>query len=381
MRSLACWLVVVLLLSVLPSTASVKPFRKGIKHSVAWAEGLPANSLHLPVVAESSAPASPASSLKDRLQSISRAAAMLGSSATLTAKLAVYYFLLYFFTVVYNIANKKLLLAFPHPITVAALQTMIGIPMFLPIWALKPPKNLRKVDISKHMAAAGCHALGNMATVCALFSGSVSFTHVVKAAEPLFSAGLSAVVLKSKLSTEVYVTLLPVVLGVGLASAKDLSFSWTALTAAMISNFFYQLRMVLSKQSMSDEVSRLSAGNAFRVMTLLSALLLLPMALLFEGDQVMAAWSDISNHGELVRDLLVSGAAFYLYNEISFWILDLVHPVALAVGNTIKRVVLIASAVVFFHSPLDPMGALGAAVAIAGSLLYALAAQRQAGSA
>jgi len=55
----------------------------------------------------------------------------------------------------------------------------------------------------------------------------------------------------------------------------------------------------------------------------------------------------------------------------------MVHPVTLAVGNAIKRVVLIGAAVVFFQSPIDPIGAFGAAVAVGGSFLYALASQRQ----
>lgn len=43
----------------------------------------------------------------------------------------------------------------------------------------------------------------------ALTSGSVSFVHVVKAAEPLFSAFLSVIFLNSKLSTWAYISLIP----------------------------------------------------------------------------------------------------------------------------------------------------------------------------
>lgn len=307
---------------------------------------------------------------------------MFGNSAKFTLKLGLYYFLLYFFTVVYNISNKKLLLSFPFPLTVATTQTLIGIPMFLPIWALKSPKNIWNIDRARYFYSACCHAWGNVATVYALYAGSVSFTHIVKAAEPLFTAALSLIVMKSKLSVEAYVTLIPIVIGVAVASAKEVSFSWTSLCAAMASNFFYQLRMVLSKLNLTEpESSKLSPGNAFRVVTLLSFAILLPFALILEGDSAYRTMVNIQRRGELgavLQDILTSGASFYLYNEISFWILDLVHPVTLAVGNAIKRVVLIAAAIMFFHSPMDPIGAIGAAVAVGGSFMYAIASQRQA---
>lgn len=315
------------------------------------------------------------------MRQILRIMTTISASMALTLKLGTYYFLLYFFTVIYNIANKRLLTSFPYPVSVATVQVLAGIPMFLPIWALKAPKNIWNIDRARYMNAATCHALGQVATVYALYAGSVSFTHVVKAAEPLFSAILSAIVMKSKLSIESYLSLVPIVVGVAVASVKEFSFSWVSLGAAMASNFFYQLRMVLSKQSLSEsESTKLSAGNAFRVVTLLSFLLLLPLALLLEGNHLVKAVTSIlhsDNKGQFLQDLLISGASFYLYNEISFWILELVHPVSFAVGNTIKRVVLIGSAIVFFKAPIDPIGALGALVAIVGSFLYAVAHQRQ----
>ncbi|RYH18448.1 hypothetical protein EON65_27190 [archaeon] len=323
--------------------------------------------------------------LPAKLRQILRIMTAISANMALTLKLCTYYFLLYFFTVVYNLANKRLLTSFSYPVSVATFQVFAGIPMFLPIWALKAPKNIWNIDRVRYMNSATCHALGQVATVYALYAGSVSFTHVVKAAEPLFSAILSAVVMKSKLSVESYLSLMPIVVGVAIASMKEFSFSWVSLGAAMASNFFYQLRMVLSKQSLLESDSaKLSAGNAFRVVTLLSFLLLLPLALLVEGNQLVKAITTIlqsDSKMQFIQDLLISGASFYLYNEISFWILELVHPVSFAVGNTIKRVVLIGSAILFFKAPIDPIGALGALVAIVGSFLFAMAHQRQASSA
>jgi solute carrier family 35 protein E1 len=92
----------------------------------------------------------------------------------LTLKAGSYFFLWYFFTVVYNVANKKLLNDIPLPITAASLQLAIGIPLFLPLWLLKPIKYDWK-SISFHSKIATMHGFGNLASVISFGSGSVSF--------------------------------------------------------------------------------------------------------------------------------------------------------------------------------------------------------------
>ncbi len=321
-------------------------------------------------------------------------------------RLAVYYFLLYFFTVVYNVANKRVLNEFPLPATVAAIQTMLGIPLFLPIWLYKWPKNLKEVSMMSLAKVSLSHSLGNLATVYSLGSGSVSFTHVIKAAEPIFSAIFSAVLMKSYFPIEVYAALLPIVFGVGLASATELTFTYFGFTMGMMSNFFYQLRIVLSKQLIETKVKKLdengsvqqqpiSSADLFRIITVYSTIQLLIIALLLEGNVIIPTWNTTLSRGsggsgspgpnssssvttDLVVNIIVSGFSYYLYNEISFWILDLVHPITHAVGNTIKRVVLIIASIVIFHIPMSFQGGIGSVIAIFGSFLYAVAAQRYA---
>ena len=44
-----------------------------------------------------------------------------------------------------------------------------------------------------------------------------------------------------------------------------------------------------------------------------------------------------------------------------------------AVGNTVKRVVIIVASVIAFKTPVSTEGVIGSSVAIAGTLLYSLA--------
>jgi solute carrier family 35, member E1 len=298
-------------------------------------------------------------------------------------KLGVYYFLLYFFTVVYNVSNKRVLNALPLPASMAVLQLFLGIPLFLPMWIIKPPRHVSLLSKKTLTWVAISHALGNLATIYSLGSGSVSFTHVVKSAEPVFAAVLAGVVLQSYFAPQVYLTLVPIVLGVALASAKEMSFTWFGFTTAMVSNFFYQLRIILSKQIIDSgsEHTKISGANLFRIVTLMAAVFLLPIAVFLEGPKWLPAWrlaSSVSpaRTNALLVDMLLSGVSYYIYNEIAFWILDIIHPISHAVGNTLKRVILIIASLIVFHVPLSLQGGVGSFVAVLGSFLYALASDR-----
>lgn len=71
-------------------------------------------------------------------------------------KTLFYFFFWYFFTVVYNISNKKLLNDFPLPFTVASLQLLIGLPVFMPLWIMKPI-NYNVKNIWSHSRIALMH--------------------------------------------------------------------------------------------------------------------------------------------------------------------------------------------------------------------------------
>ncbi|GFH22007.1 TPT domain-containing protein, partial [Haematococcus lacustris] len=108
---------------------------------------------------------------------------------------------------------------------------------------------------------------------------------LTNALEPLFSVLLSAVFLGETPHPLVLATLLPIIGGVALASASEATFNWTGFLSAMGSNLTFQSRNVLSKKLMTAKqgsgpsVPPLGNVALFGVMTLLSALLLLPVSL------------------------------------------------------------------------------------------------------
>jgi len=280
----------------------------------------------------------------------------------------------------YNIYNKKVLNTVPSlTYIVGWLQLALGLLYVFPVWGLgirKKPE-LTADEIKTLTPIAILHSLTHLGAIVSLGAGAVSFTHIVKAAEPAVSAGMSALFLKSFLPLPVYLTLLPVMGGVALASLSELSFTWLSFISAMVSNFASAGRGIVGKISMSKPLGKnMDAANLYAVMTVLSTILCLPVCFGLEGGNiapVIAAVKAAGKYDKLVWEMFLSAVFYYSYNEVAFLALDNVAPVTHALGNTIKRVVIILTSVVVFGTKMTSRGALGSTIAIAGVLLYSLA--------
>jgi len=298
----------------------------------------------------------------------------------------IFFLVWYVINVMYNDYNKTVLRDLKLPWTVSALQLGLGLMLWVaPLW-LTGMRKMPKISMenAKAIAPVGViHGLGQCVTVMSLGAGSLAFVNVVKSLEPLFNVVFGGIFMNDWLPWQVNICLLPVVGGVGIASAADLSFTWDCFAFAMGSNLAFSLRGVLSKKQMSGKAPKGEnmddPGNAFAVMTAFAFLAVIPIALALEGPHLTSEWAKAMDKGvdptDLTLRLVGSGLAFYLYNEVSFYTLDSVHPITHAVGNTIKRVILILYSVLRFGSVLDMQGKIGSAIAIGGVFAYSVAKQ------
>ena len=53
---------------------------------------------------------------------------------------------------------------------------------------------------------------------------------------------------------------------------------------------------------------------------------------------------------------------YHLYNQVSYMSLDQISPLTFSIGNTMKRISVIVSSIIIFHTPVQPVNALGAAI-------------------
>lgn len=305
-----------------------------------------------------------------------------GKGVMESVEIAVYFAFWYLFNIAYNIYNKQALNAVAFPWSIATIQMATGILYFVPLWLLgirKAPK-LSMSELGTLFPIALCHTGVHVGAVIALGAGAVSFAHIVKASEPVVTCALNAILLGQILPVSVYMTLIPIIAGVGIASMKELSFTMLALASAMLSNVSSAARGVLSKKTMSGKQigENLDAQNLYAVLTAISTLVLIPITLALEGTGFFGAFQKVVAEGAFTKKALatlmfLSGASYYAYNEVAFLALGKVNPVTHAVGNTIKRVVIIVASVIAFKTPMSTGSIIGSSIAIAGTLMYSLA--------
>jgi solute carrier family 35 protein E1 len=302
-------------------------------------------------------------------------------------KLATYLFVWYLGNVFYNIYNKKACNALGKDShghsnahwALSAFQLLTGAIFVLPMWLTGYRKSPElTADNWKALAPVGLWAaLAHAFSVMALGAGAVSFGQIVKAGEPVFAAATSALFLKEMDHPIVYLALLPIIGGVGLASLKELSFTWAALISASLANQAAAFKNVVSKGVMGNQWAKnLGPSNTYSVVNILALLSTIPFVLLFDLKDAGRVYNQVLAMGtgkDVVKYSLLSGLAFYIYNEASFLCLSKLDPVSHSVANTLKRVVIIVASCMVFRTPMTLIGGIGSGIAVLGTLLYSLA--------
>ncbi|KAF9626682.1 hypothetical protein IFM89_038777 [Coptis chinensis] len=239
------------------------------------------------------------------------------SSLFKTLELGVLIVFWYLLTILFNIYNKQILKDYPFPVTISALHLGIGTLLVLFMWTFKL-HNRPKISTSQLVAIvplAIAHTLGNLFTNMSLGKVSVSFAHTIKAMEPFFSVVLSALFLG---------------------------------------------------EDYLDNIT------LFSIITIMSFILIAPVALLVEGVKFSPAY--LQSAGLNVQDIylrsLLAGLFYHGYQQVSYVILERVSPVTHSVSNCVKRIVIIVGSVLFFRTPVSPINSIGTGVALAGVFLY-----------
>ncbi|EKX42361.1 hypothetical protein GUITHDRAFT_111637 [Guillardia theta CCMP2712] len=299
----------------------------------------------------------------------------------------------YVLNVQYNLYNKKILNAYDFPYTTALIQLGSGLLYIIPKYALGFAK-WPSFSSSNISLLSFFHGGGHYATVMSLGAGSVAFANVVKAGEPLCSVLMGFLFNGAIPALMELIALLPIIAGVMIASMAEPEFSMFAFGCAMLSNFLFAARGTYAKICM-EKGPKMSGADLFAMNTIFAFVLMAPITFVMEGQSAITGFEQLTTgkapldymaliNGELdvkkgkpspsyfIAYQLVCGLYYYFYNEMAFMVLDLLDPVGQAVGNTVKRVVIIVAGTIVFNKPLTTNGIIGSSVAIGGVLLYSL---------
>lgn len=232
------------------------------------------------------------------------------------------------FGVTYNIYSKEALEIVHAPLCLGFFQLCVGSSIVLLTWAVSPPSIAVK-DSYKYVPIAACHLIGSFGTIVSMNFSSVGFTHIVKAGEPIATAFFSYMLSSRMYSAFTYGTLLLIVVGISLASANELKFSYTSLISSSIAAVFYPFRIVLSKKAGEVPSMGLSGKILFRLLTVLANALAVPLLAydIFVSDNLTNMIDMLLKDDKLIFLVLLSGASFHIYSEVG------IHIHALTVVN------------------------------------------------
>jgi solute carrier family 35 protein E1 len=331
-----------------------------------------------------------------------KAAAPAAAKGGFDVSLILYFVFWYVGNAIYNMYNTMALKAVggKHSgltMTVSTLQLgvcalyagLLWLTNFNPITLLglsKPSKmplpETTSDDLVKTLPVGFCAAAAHSAGVFCLGADPL-FGQIVKAGEPVLSAFVNTVFYGKPPSLAKVLCLFWIVAGVGFSTLKKnletgaykLKFDERALIFGMIGNAFAAFKGSENKKLMTTPGLKERMGgvaNQFALTEILGFLISLPVMLATEWKKLPEFISLLKSTKELQMGLLVSGMAFYLYNELATMTIKKTGAVTASVANTAKRVIVLVFMSAVTGKALTAEQKIGAAIAIAFVMLYSV---------
>lgn len=275
-----------------------------------------------------------------------------------------------------NVIGKWVLNDFPYPMTVTIVQllsiTVYSGPLFQ-LWGIRYGS---QTEISKPyywkmiIPLAMGKFLSSVFSHISIWKVPVSFAHTVKASMPLFTVTLSRLIFGEKQTTQVYISLVPIIAGVAIATVTELSFDMVGLLSALIATCGFSLQNIFSKKVLHD--TNIHHLRLLHMLGRLSFFMFLPIWVIFDLSRIVY-------HPILGSEATALSVLFYLFldgffnwlqNVVAFSILHLVSPLTYAVANASKRIAVISVSLFMLRNPVTPPNVFGMCLAIFGVLYY-----------
>ncbi|CAI5717760.1 unnamed protein product [Hyaloperonospora brassicae] len=205
----------------------------------------------------------------------------------------------------------------------------------------------------------------------------VSITQTCKASQPFFNVLLAYVAYRSRFSAATYLTLIPIVFGVVMASVSemgmnDLAFSGTmfAVTSALLGVMQSMYAKFLLRRRIVVDTVNLHFYSSFVSFAINAPFVL--MSARAHQDNFVASFP--------FGKVLLCSMMHFVGSFCSSWVLGEVTELTFSIMSTMKRVVVILSAVLYFGNPVTLQSILGMTFAIGGVAGYQLLKVTEKGS-
>lgn len=197
----------------------------------------------------------------------------------------------------------------------------------------------------------------------------VSYAHTVKATMPFFTVIMSRVLIGDRYSWRVYCSLLPIIIGVGIATVSEVSFDIMGLSSALLATAGFSVMNIFSKKVLKE-----TGVHHLRLLCTLGRIacfMFLPVWLLVDCKQVI---SDLTNENSISSSILfllvIDGVLHWMQNILAFTIIKMVAPLTYAVANVTKRISIISVSLLLLQNHVTSSNVCGMVMAIGGVFYY-----------
>lgn len=195
---------------------------------------------------------------------------------------------------------------------------------------------------------------------------TVPFHQTVRALTPVFTVCIYRVVFASIYGTATYVSLVPVMLGVMLASYGDLNASMLGFSVTLLGAFLAAVKTVATNRLQTAGL-RLSALELLYRMSPIACVQSLLVAYLC-GEFNRFEPGSLSTAGVLI--LLVNGSIAFGLNVASFEANKRSGALTMTIAANIKQVLTVVLSIILWHIPVAAMNACGIVLTLLGGAWY-----------
>lgn len=204
---------------------------------------------------------------------------------------------------------------------------------------------------------------------------AVSFAETVKSSAPIFTVIMSRLILGEYTGLWVNLSLFPVMAGLALCTATELSFNMLGFSAALSTNIMDCLQNVFSKKLLSGDTYKFSPPELQFYTSAAAVIMLIPFWV-FLMDLPQKGRSLILSQDVLLL-LVFDGALFHLQSVTAYALMGRISPVTFSVASTVKHALSVWLSVIVFSNHVTLLSAVGTFIVFLGVFLYNKARQRQ----
>ncbi|KAF5377766.1 hypothetical protein D9757_008084 [Collybiopsis confluens] len=286
--------------------------------------------------------------------------------------------------------GKAIMTQFRYPITLTFVQfgfvagycLLLMSPLMRFARLRSPTRLILRDTLPMGFFQVGGHVFSSMA----ISRIPVSTVHTIKALSPLFTVAAYALLFGVSYSAKTYMSLLPLTIGVMLASSADLSVSnavgllcafGSAIVFVSSNIFFKKIMPTSSGGGLSQPSQKLDKINLLFYSSSMAFMLMIPIWLYYDLPIFLSSSDHISHpsHGHsnlhsVTYYFVMNGTVHFAQNIIAFVILSSTSPVTYSIASLIKRVAVICIAIVWFNQIVHPIQAFGILLTFTGLYMY-----------